>query len=227
MPETGIKWVEKDKVLSFEEIQRIATILWNSGVKSIRLTGGEPTARIDIVKLCEMLSSKLDGIDLSMTTNGISLDKLAGPLKDAGLNRLNISLDTLDRQKFLELTRRDVFNQVISGIDMAIKVGFENIKINVVALNGINTDEKSLRDFISFSEEKGVEIRYIELMPFSGIGWDKGTIHNGGNDKSFISSKEIIQIIQQMDDLQAIPMEDPSQTSRIWRIRNGNASMFT
>lgn len=162
MPEEGMKWIPREGLLTFEEIERVASLLVaRYDIDSIRLTGGEPTVRAKLPDLVAKLS-KL-GVDLAMTTNGVSLPLIAKDLRDAGLNRLNISLDSLDRDRFVELTRRDELDRVLEGIDAAIDAGFDPVKINVVLMNGINDDE--IVDFAKFGRDKGVVVRFIEFMP--------------------------------------------------------------
>lgn len=162
MPEEGMKWIPREGILTFEEIERVASLLVSRyGVDSIRLTGGEPTVRANLPDLVGRLA-KL-GVDLAMTTNGATLPLVAQDLKDAGLNRLNISLDSLDKDRFIELTRRDDLDRVLEGIDAAIEAGFDPVKINVVLMNGINHDE--IVDFAEFGRNKGVVVRFIEFMP--------------------------------------------------------------
>ena len=161
MPE-DMQWMPREQILTFEEIERIAALLVKRyGVDSIRLTGGEPTLRAKLPDLVQRLSAL--GVDLAMTTNGVTLPLLAGKLKDAGLQRLNISLDSLDRDRFIELTRRDDLDRVLEGIDAALEAGFDPVKINVVLMNGINEDE--IVDFAEFGRSKGVVVRFIEFMP--------------------------------------------------------------
>ncbi len=162
MPEEGMKWIPREGILTFEEIERIASLLVSRyGVDSIRLTGGEPTVRANLPDLVERLGAL--NVDLAMTTNGATLPLVAKQLKDAGLNRLNISLDSLDRERFIELTRRDDLDRVLEGIDAAVDAGFDPVKINVVLMRGINDDE--IVDFARFGREKGVVVRFIEFMP--------------------------------------------------------------
>ena len=161
MPE-DMTWMPREQILTFEEIERIAGLLVTRyGVDSIRLTGGEPTLRAKLPDLVQRLSGL--GVDLAMTTNGVTLPLLADKLKAAGLHRLNISLDSLDRDRFIELTRRDDLDRVLEGIDAAIDAGFDPVKINCVLMNGINQDE--IVDFAEFGREKGVVVRFIEFMP--------------------------------------------------------------
>jgi len=162
MTEEGMVWMPREGLLTFEEIERIARLaVERYGVDSIRLTGGEPTVRAHLSRLIAKLAA-LD-VDLAMTTNGVSLPLVAHDLRDAGLRRLNISLDSLHRDRFLELTRRDDLDRVLQGIDAAIEAGFDPVKINVVLMNGINDDE--IVDFARFGRDKGVVVRFIEFMP--------------------------------------------------------------
>ena len=162
MTEEGMVWMPREGLLTFEEIERIAKLaVERYNVDSIRLTGGEPTVRAHLSRLVRKLAA-LD-VDLAMTTNGVSLPLVAEELRDAGLKRLNISLDSLDKGRFLELTRRDDLERVLQGIDAAIDAGFGPVKINVVLMNGINDDE--IVDFARFGREKGVIVRFIEFMP--------------------------------------------------------------
>ncbi|MGI9607201.1 MAG: GTP 3',8-cyclase MoaA [Acidimicrobiales bacterium] len=162
MSEEGMEWMPRDELLTFEEIERVAGLLvQNYGVDSIRLTGGEPTVRAHLPLLVEKLAAL--GVDLAMTTNGATLPLVARDLRSAGLSRLNISLDSLDRDRFTELTRRDDLHRVLEGIDAAIDAGFDPVKINAVLMRGINDDE--IVDFARFGREKGVIVRFIEFMP--------------------------------------------------------------
>ena len=155
-------WMPRNDLLTFEEIERIAKLtVERYEVDSIRLTGGEPTVRSKLSRLIEKLAA-LD-VDLAMTTNGVSLPLIAQDLRDAGLRRINISLDSLHRDRFTELTRRDDLDRVLEGIDAAIAAGFDPVKINVVLMNGINDDE--IVDFARFGRDKGVVVRFIEFMP--------------------------------------------------------------
>ena len=148
--------------MTFEEIERLASIMVSRyGVDSIRLTGGEPTVRAHLPRLVKKLAAL--GVDLAMTTNGATLRLVADDLRAAGLKRVNISLDSLDKGRFVELTRRDDLERVLDGIDAAIEAGFEPVKINAVLMRGINDDE--IVDFARFGREKGVVVRFIEFMP--------------------------------------------------------------
>lgn len=167
-------WLDRSDLLTFEEIARVARILVEqAGVKSIRLTGGEPTVRARLPELVTSLA-ELD-VDLSMTTNGATLPLLADNLRRAGLRRINISLDTLDRQRFLDLTRRDELEPVLEGIDAAVAAGFDPVKVNAVLMRGINHDE--IIPFLELGRSKGLIVRFIEFMPLDAQGeWSEDTV---------------------------------------------------
>lgn len=204
MPEEGLEWLNRDDLLSFEEITRLARIMVDTfGVDSIRLTGGEPLVRANIAELVSMLA-QLD-TDLTMTTNGATLRRHAAPLKQAGLKRINISLDSLKRDRFEELTRRDELDAVLDGIEAAVEAGLDPVKINAVVMRGVNDDE--LVDFATFGRERGVAIRFIEWMPLDADeGWS--------NDR-VVSQQEIVSIIGAVYPLEPIQRgHEPAQRFR-------------
>jgi cyclic pyranopterin phosphate synthase len=167
MPAEGMQWLPRDELLTFEEIARVARVCAERfGFDGIRLTGGEPTVRAHLPVLVEMLARL--GIDLAMTTNGATLRLLASELRDAGLRRVNISCDSLQPARFAEITRRDGLSQVIDGIDAALEVGFDPVKVNCVLMRGVNDDE--IVDFAAFGRERGVGVRFIEFMPLDADG---------------------------------------------------------
>jgi cyclic pyranopterin phosphate synthase len=162
MPAEGMAWLPRSEVLTFEEIVRVARVaVERFGIDSIRLTGGEPTVRAHLPKLVEMLAGL--GVELAMTTNGTTLRLLAQDLADAGLTRINISCDSLRRDRFAEITKRDSLDRVLDGVDAALEAGLHPVKLNVVAMRGVNEDE--LVDFATFGRDKGVVVRFIEFMP--------------------------------------------------------------
>lgn len=162
MPAEGMDWMPREAILTFEEIERIAALMVNRfGITSIRLTGGEPLVRVHLPLLISKLAAL--GVDLAMTTNGSRLADAAVDLRAAGLNRLNISIDSLDRQRFARITGRDDLESVLAGIKAAQAAGFDPVKINVVAMAGVNDDE--IVDFAEFGRTEGVLIRFIEFMP--------------------------------------------------------------
>ncbi|MEZ5375406.1 MAG: GTP 3',8-cyclase MoaA [Acidimicrobiales bacterium] len=167
MPEEGMRWLDRSDLLSFEEIERITRVLVEQcGVTSVRITGGEPTVRARLPILIEKLA-RLD-VDLAMTTNGATLALLAHDLRAAGLERINISIDSLDAERFRAFTKRDELPRVLEGIDAAVAAGFSPVKLNAVLMRGINDDE--VVDFLRFGRDKGVTVRFIEFMPLDAQG---------------------------------------------------------
>lgn len=162
MPPEGLDWVPRDELLTFEEIERVARLsVEQFGIESIRITGGEPTVRARLPVLIKKLAQL--PVDLSMTTNGATLRVLSEDLVSAGLKRINISLDSLQPERFTELTLRDNLPQVLDGIQAAVEAGLDPVKVNVVVMAGVNDDE--IIDFARFGREKGVTVRFIEFMP--------------------------------------------------------------
>lgn len=170
MPAEGIVWRQKEELLTFEEIERVASIMVKFGVNKIRLTGGEPMVRRNIENLAKNLS-RLDGLKtLAMTTNATMLAETAQTLKESGINALNISLDTLKRERFLKITRRDQFDTVWSGLQAALTTGFDELKLNSVVIAGFNDDE--LLDFSDLAFNNKLNVRFIEFMPFKDNEWN-------------------------------------------------------
>ncbi len=208
MPEEGMDWTPREELLTFEEIERLASLLVNKfGIESIRLTGGEPTVRANLSKLIEKLA-KLD-VDLSLTTNGATLPLIAGDLYNAGLDRINISLDTLDRKRFESLTRRDNLKQVLHGIETAKSVGFDPVKINMVVMKGVNDDE--VLDFVSYGRENGLVVRFIEFMPLDADEtWEKSKV---------MPQNEILDLVSSKYDLE--PLSRGSSPAARWKFVDG------
>jgi len=168
MPSEGLDWMPKSTVLTFEELTRVVETFARLGIKKIRLTGGEPTIRKGIVELIARLSA-IDGIDeRAMTTNAMRLRTLAQPLADAGLSRVNVSIDTLDPERFAEITRGGQLQRVLDGIDAAIEAGLTPVKLNAVILRDVNDHE--VVDLVRrFADRPDVVVRFIEFMPFSAV----------------------------------------------------------
>ncbi|MEX0990953.1 MAG: GTP 3',8-cyclase MoaA [Actinomycetota bacterium] len=163
MPAEGLEWLPKSDILSFEEITSLVRVFVDLGVRSIKITGGEPTVRTDLPVLVGMLRDLHPDLEMSMTTNGVLLDRLAVPLAEAGLDRVTVSCDSLLRHRFEEMTRRDALEHVFTGIQAAQDAGLIPIKINCVVIGGTNDDE--VVDFARWSRTTGHEIRFIEYMP--------------------------------------------------------------
>jgi cyclic pyranopterin phosphate synthase len=166
MPEEDYVWLPRSSILSFEEIDRLVGIFTRLGVTKLRLTGGEPLLRQDLHRLVSMLARRPEVKDLALTTNGILLSRYAASLKEAGLGRVTVSLDTLKPERFRSLTRSNRHRDVLEGIDGARAAGFSKIKINAVVIRGFNDDE--LCDLVEFGREKDLEVRFIEYMDVGG-----------------------------------------------------------
>ena len=207
-------FLPKKEVLTLEEIQLVAQAFVELGVKKIRLTGGEPLVRHGIVDLVSQIS-QLPGLDeLNMTSNGSQLTKLAQPLKQAGLGRINISLDSLNEQRFKQMTRTGQLDQVLAGIDAAKAAGFESIKINTVVLKDSNQDE--IMDLVAFIRQKQLDISFIEEMPL-------GQISSHDRAENFMASDEIREIIAKTHEIYACE-EKTGGPSAYWRFADGHKS---
>jgi cyclic pyranopterin phosphate synthase len=173
MPEEGLAWLPREDLLSFEELERVARLMvGRHGIRAIRLTGGEPTVRAHLPVLVEKLASL--PVDLSLTTNGATLQAVAADLARAGLRRVNVSLDTLQAERFRELTRRDQLDDVLAGIDAALAAGLAPVKVNVVVIAGVNDDE--VVDLARYGRDRGVTVRFIEFMPLDADGAWRGDL---------------------------------------------------
>src|SRR5450759_5383306 len=166
MPEEGVPWMPHSNILSYEEIHTIVKAAAEMGITRVRLTGGEPLVRAGIVDFVKMLSGIKELEDISMTTNGIFLAKFAADLKNAGLSRVNVSLDTLKPERFKKICRGGDINEVLNGIETAMTVGLKPVKINMVVMLGVNDDE--ILDFARKTIDQEWNVRFIELMPFTG-----------------------------------------------------------
>ncbi len=175
MPAEGLVWLPKEEILTFEEIVRVVGVFVSLGVGALKLTGGEPTVRADFARLVRMLREAQPDIEMSMTTNGILLDRLAKPLAEAGLDRVTVSCDSLLRHRFAEMTRRDALDRVLAGIRAAEEAGLTPIKINCVVIAGQNEGEAV--EFARFSRDTGHEVRFIEYMPLDAEqAWERAKV---------------------------------------------------
>lgn len=190
MPPEGVPQMPHSEILSYEEVRTVVRAAAELGINKIRLTGGEPLVRAELPKLIKMLS-QIEGIqELSLTTNGTLLKKYALELKQAGLSRVNVSLDTLKADKFQYITHLGKLKDVLEGIEAAKEAGFQPVKINTVVMRGINDDE--ILDFAKMTYEEGWHIRFIELMPFKGVA-------------EFVPSVELRQHISLLGKLEPCP----------------------
>ena len=199
MPETGVTFVERREILDFEEIERFVRIAVGLGIRKLRVTGGEPLVRRDLPVLIERLA-RIPGIqDLALTTNGVLLGEQAEALYAAGLRRLNVHIDTLDRARFFEITRRDDLDRVLAGLDLARKLGFK-IKLNAVAVK--NLVEPDIVPLALYAREHGFEVRYIEFMPLDAQNlWDR---------KKVLLADDMIEMLsREISPLTPVPDPDP------------------
>ncbi len=212
MPAENVQFMAKSKLLTFEEIARFVRLMVPQGVNKLRLTGGEPLVRKDLHKLVALLA-EIDGItDIGITTNGILLADQAQALYDAGLRRLNVSLDALDPVKFQEITRREGYEQVLNGIEVAQKVGFSPIKINAVAIRGMT--ESEIVPFGKFARESGCDVRFIEYMPLDAdAAWER--------EKVLFASEIIDVLSRELVPLVPVGDPDPRAPSTDYQFKDG------
>jgi cyclic pyranopterin phosphate synthase len=197
MPESGLPWIPKPDILTYEEIAQIVEAGASVGLRSIRLTGGEPLLRRDLVRLVDMLA-RIPGIDdISLSTNGLLLAERAVALRDAGLRRVNISLDTLREDRFFAIARRNGLDRVIAGIDAAIDAGLKPIKLNCVVMRGQNDDE--VREFAELTRKREIYVRFIELMPVAE--------NLEMQTDAYISAGEILKRVEEVGTL--LPVDGP------------------
>jgi len=215
MPAEGLQWLERDQVLSFEEIQRLVALLASMGVHDVRLTGGEPLVRREFPRLAAMLA-EIDAVeDLSVTTNGFLLERDAEALVRAGINRFNVSIDSLQRDRFYEITRRDSLPRVLAGLEVLARFPEAHpIKINAVGIRGFT--ETEILPMAAFAREHPYEVRFIEFMPLDADhNWDPSSVLTGD---------EIRAAIHDVYPLEAQPRE-PSATARKYRFADGHGTI--
>lgn len=213
MPEEGLQWLKQEKVLTFDEIARLARLFVHMGIRNIRLTGGEPTVRAGLPDLVRMLKPlEAEGLEsLSVTTNGFRLKEMAGALAEAGLTRINVSLDSLVREKFHRITRRDCLDKVLEGLEeLERHPTIRPIKVNAVAMRGFTEDE--VIPFAELARRKGYVVRFIEFMPLDADGnWKREQV---------LAGREIHDMIHAWKPLERVQVE-ASSTSRVYRFADG------
>jgi GTP 3',8-cyclase len=211
MPAEGLEWLERDELLSFEEIERLVRVLARMGVDEVRLTGGEPLVRRDLPTLVGMLAATPGVRDLSLTTNGVLLDRFAAPLVQAGLRRLNVSLDSLSHVRFAEITRRDALDRVLAGLAEAERhPELRPIKVNCVAIKGFTEEE--VPALAELARSKPYVVRFIEFMPLDADqAWRGDDVLTGG---------EIRALIEERWPLEELPAK-ASSTARRFRFADG------
>jgi cyclic pyranopterin phosphate synthase len=219
MPEEGLKWLDKAEVLSFEEIVRVSRVLVERfGINSLRLTGGEPTVRAHLPRLIEQLATLRleDGTkpNIALTTNGATLRNIAGELRAAGLDRINVSLDSLRADRFLAMTRRDELDNVLAGIAEASKAGFDIVKVNTVVERGANDDE--ILDMARYGRDNGLQVRFIEFMPLDASNiWERNKV---------VTQEEIVSVISAEFPIEIVPSRGAAPADR-WRYLDGKGTV--
>jgi cyclic pyranopterin phosphate synthase len=216
MPETDFRVAPREEILGFEEIERFTRIAAGLGIDKLRLTGGEPLLRRDLPLLVRRLAA-IPGIrDLALTTNGVLLEKFAEPLYEAGLRRLNVHLDTLDRERFARITRRDDLPRVLAGLATAQRAGYAKIKINAVAVK--NLVEPDIVPLARFARENRFEVRYIEFMPLDGQSlWDRS--------KVLLADTILETLSREISPLIPVPDPDPRAPATEYEYADGGGSV--
>ncbi|XP_071562715.1 molybdenum cofactor biosynthesis protein 1 isoform X2 [Temnothorax nylanderi] len=207
MPAEGVKLTKKEGILKTEEIIQIADLFVKEGVRKIRLTGGEPTVRKDIIDIVGQLKQLRDLEQVAITTNGLTLTRQLPALQRAGLDALNISLDTFKEERFELFTRRKGWARVVASIDLAVQLGYNPVKVNCVIMRGRNDDE--IIDFINFTRDRPIDVRFIEYMPFQGNEWKENKM------VPFDEMKTIIR--EKYPDFRALPNQ-PNDTSKAYHV---------
>jgi len=215
MPADGLPWLDRSEILSFEEIERVVRVMASMGVEDVRLTGGEPLVRREFPRLVSMLAG-VDGLrDLSLTTNGYLLERDADALVEAGIQRVNVSIDSLQRDRFFQLTRRDSLPQVLRGLEaIARHERVRPIKVNAVAMRGFSEEEAL--PFAGFARSTSFQVRFIEFMPLDADhAWTPDAVLTG---------KELREIIGAVHPLEPTPRE-PHSTARVYRFADGRGEI--
>lgn len=212
MPEEGVKLSPRSNLMTYEEIYEIASIFVKHGAKKIRLTGGEPLIRKDIPIILEKLASL--PAELAISTNAVIVDRFIDTLRDNGVNNINVSLDSLDREKFKEITRRDNFDKVYENIQLLVKEGF-NVKVNAVLMKGFNENE--IIDFVELTKELPISMRFIEFMPFDGNKWDMSRLVSYETIMEYVNSSYSEDQIERLQDA-------PNDTSKNYTIKGYKGS---
>jgi cyclic pyranopterin phosphate synthase len=219
MPAEGMTWLDRSEVLTYEEIERVARICVEKfGVDSLRLTGGEPTVRAHLPQLISKLAALRlpDGTkpDIALTTNGATLRNIALELRNAGLDRINVSLDSLKPERFFAMTRRDELHNVLAGITEAQVAGFSPMKVNAVVERGANDDE--ILDLVRYGRDNNVEVRFIEFMPLDATNeWERNKV---------VSQDEIVATIAAEFPLELMPSRGAAPADR-WRFLDGKGTV--
>ncbi len=215
MPAEGLPWLERGELLSFEEIERLVRLLAGIGIEDVRLTGGEPLVRRELPRLVRLLAA-IEGVrDLSLTTNGYLLERDADALVEAGVGRVNVSIDSLQRDRFFQLTRRDALPQVLRGLDaIAAHPRLRPIKVNAVAIRGFTEEE--VERFCEFARSTSFQVRFIEFMPLDA--------DRAWTPQAVLAGEELRSMIEAVHPLEELPRE-PSATARVFRFADGEGEI--
>jgi cyclic pyranopterin phosphate synthase len=215
MPAEGMPWLERDQILRFEEITRLVELMVRLGIEDVRLTGGEPLARREFPRLAAMLSGIAGIRDLSLTTNGYFLERDATQLARAGIERVNVSIDSLQRDRFFQITRRDALPRVLGGLRaIAEQPGIRRVKVNALGIRGFTEEE--ILPFCELARSMGIQVRFIEFMPLDADhAWSQDQVLTG---------KEIQAEIEAHHELIPLPRE-PSSTARVFRFAEGRGEI--
>ncbi|MDF1616591.1 GTP 3',8-cyclase MoaA [Petrocella sp. FN5] len=212
MPENGIEKMEHKDILSIEEMDAIVGVFAKMGITKIRLTGGEPLVRGGILTLIEKIKAHTEIKEVALTTNGLLLKDMAQDLKDSGLNRVNISVDSLDSKKFSDMTRGGHLEDLLAGIEEAKRVGLTPIKLNVVLIGGFNDDE--IPDFVALTKDEAIDVRFIELMPIGEVArWSKN---------NFLANQTVLE---RVPELTPVEDEDPASPAKYYRLPGGKGKI--
>ncbi|MFL6168397.1 MAG: GTP 3',8-cyclase MoaA [Ornithinibacter sp.] len=214
MPAEGLDWLPKPEMLTDDELVRLVTVMVGLGVTQVRLTGGEPLLRRSLVDVVRRIAALEPRPRIAMTTNGIGLDRLAGPLAEAGLDRVNVSLDTIDPEHFGRLTRRDRFNDVVAGLKAAADAGLTPVKVNAVAMRGVN--DTDVPDLLQWCLDRGYDLRFIEQMPLDAQhAWDRSLM---------VSQAEILERLGERFTLSPVP-DRGSAPAELFHVDGGPATV--
>ncbi|MFL6176089.1 MAG: GTP 3',8-cyclase MoaA [Ornithinibacter sp.] len=214
MPAEGLDWLPKPEMLTDDELVRLVTVMVGLGVTQVRLTGGEPLLRRSLVDVVRRIAALEPRPRIAMTTNGIGLDRLAAPLAEAGLDRVNVSLDTIDPEHFGRLTRRDRFNDVVAGLKAAADAGLTPVKVNAVAMRGVN--DTDVPDLLQWCLDRGYDLRFIEQMPLDAQhAWDRSLM---------VSQAEILERLGERFTLSPVP-DRGSAPAELFHVDGGPATV--
>ncbi|MBU0516705.1 MAG: GTP 3',8-cyclase MoaA [Proteobacteria bacterium] len=209
MPPQGLPLLPHREILTYEEMLRLVGLFVGRGVNKIRVTGGEPLLRRGLIDFLSRLKGAAPGVELCLTTNGLLLGDMASALRQTGISRVNVSLDSLDRRRYRDITRRDALDRVLAGIDASLETGFDPVKINMVPLAGVNDDE--IADFGRLSLERPLVVRFIEFMPLGD--------RSGWRPEMVVPTEEVMNRLKPLGGLEPIERRPEDGPARRFRIK--------